>query len=346
MNNQKEINETIHRIASSAATITKNYSFNTDALKQHQKALNNITTSLVTSEQTVRLIRGSCVALTEAIKAINPTIQLAGEISKKYSELFDNLHFTIPIITIPKFELPPELLDSFKRLSYLSLYHRANWPLFFIDSKELRQLMDPFLKDETPNPTLFKETVIDYFDRVGIETVTNKWDNVSCVGKERLSILREAISLYSEGHYYGCTAILMCQIAGVISSSFYKLHDEGIEFDVEAVRLMYESYNPNKKWSKGTEAKIVAGEKRIAEKELLLCLLAEVDSGVLYWKAATDYLYNIVFTSDDDKYEHACRNKICHGIQLNYGDNEHALKAILSVDLAIQIAEIMQSAES
>ena len=32
------------------------------------------------------------------------------------------------------------------------------------------------------------------------------------------------------------------------------------------------------------------------------------------------------------------RNKICHGEQLNYGTQEHAIKAILSVDLMVNIA--------
>lgn len=342
MANQREINETIQRIASSETTITKKCSFNVDVLKQHQEALKKIATSLVASEQTVRLIRESCAVLTEAIKAINPTIQLAGEILKKYSELFDNLHITIPTITIPKVELPPELLDSFKRLSYLSLYHRANWPLFLVDSQRLRQLMEPFLKDETIDPTLFKETVNEYFDSVGIETVTNRWDEASCIEKERLLILHEAISMYNEGYYYGCTSTLMCQISGIIDNAFRNHFDSEKEIDMDSVQRMYKSYNSGKLLDKKIEKSIRTGAVRGKEKQLLLCLLAEIDSGILYWKAATDYLYNVVFTSNSDKYDHACRNKICHGVQLNYGDKEHALKAILSIDLAIQIAEIVQ----
>ena len=30
-----------------------------------------------------------------------------------------------------------------------------------------------------------------------------------------------------------------------------------------------------------------------------------------------------------------CRNKICHGIQLNFGTREHALKSILTIDMMI-----------
>lgn len=62
---------------------------------------------------------------------------------------------------------------------------------------------------------------------------------------------------------------------------------------------------------------------------------------LLYWMAAIEYLYNVVLTSEEsmNQSEHPCRNKVCHGIQLNYGTKEHALKAILSVDLMIQHTE-------
>ncbi len=36
---------------------------------------------------------------------------------------------------------------------------------------------------------------------------------------------------------------------------------------------------------------------------------------------------------------HPCRNKICHGIQLNFGTREHALKSILTIDMMIRLGE-------
>lgn len=40
---------------------------------------------------------------------------------------------------------------------------------------------------------------------------------------------------------------------------------------------------------------------------------------------------------------HPCRNKICHGIQLNFGTKEHALKSILAIDMMIRLAESLKS---
>ena len=34
-----------------------------------------------------------------------------------------------------------------------------------------------------------------------------------------------------------------------------------------------------------------------------------------------------------------CRNKICHGIQLNFRTREHALKSILTIDIMIPLGE-------
>lgn len=341
MDNKKETEDVIYTTSSTAIPGRDNCSLNSDVAKQRQEIISKINASLASSEQISGLIRKSYIALSEAIKAIDPATQLADRVSKKCNELFKDLKFTIPVITIPKIEIPPELIDSFRRFSYLSLYHRVKWPLFLVDNDLLRQTMDPFLEDNNPDPLSFKGAVIGYFDSVGIETVTGAWGSSLYLEKERLRILQEAVDMYNRGYYYGCVATLMCQISGIISSSFYKLHSEGKEFDVDAVRTMYKSYNPQKTWDKRTEIKIIKGKNRIAEKEKLLCLLAEIDSGLLYWKAAADYLYSVVFTSDNDKNEHACRNKICHGEQLNYGDKEHAIKAILSVDLAIQLTEII-----
>lgn len=210
--------------------------------------------------------------------------------------------------------------------------------MFLIDNDELRKVMTPFLEEEDPDPNKVNNAVIDYFDHVGVETISSLWDMSPGVEKDRLLVLQEAIDMYNQGFYYGCTSTLMCQIAGIISNSFQHISVEDEDFDIHGVRLIYQSYNNGNTLDKKHEKKIISGKARGEEKQKLLFLLAEIDSGILYWEATADYLYNIVFTSNDDYYNHACRNNICHGIQLNFGDKEHALKAILSVDLAIQLS--------
>lgn len=318
--------------------------------KQQKEAIERITMSTLVSKSANNMLRESYTAFAESINALTPSLQVATQLSSRlatiYSELIPKIPpINIPHIEIPKIEIPPGLIDAFKRYKYLSLYCRADWPLFLIDNEELRLAMDPFIDAEELEPEALTEAITAYIDRVGIETISNQWNDYAFIEDDRMRILLEAIQLYNQGYYYGCTSILMCQIAGIISSSYNGLLGDGKEPNVRGIRLLYQSYNDGKELNTGTENKIVSGDKRAPEKQLLLCMLADVDSGLLYWKAAVDYLYNIVFTSDNDKDKHACRNKICHGIQLNYGDKEHALKAVLSIDLAIKLANYYYESE-
>lgn len=307
-------------------------------VKQHQESLDLLISSALASEKITNAVKESCRVLSESIKLVSPSTRIAADMANAINERYKNLKFSIPKITIPRIEIPEELFESFRRYRYLYLYNKTNWPLFLIDNDELRQAMTPFLEKEDPDPIRVKDAVLDYFDYVGVETITSLWNVSPGVEKDRLLVLQEAVDMYNQGFYYGCTSTLMCQIAGIISNSFQHISVEDEDFDIHGVRLIYESYNDGNTLDKKHEKKIISGKARGEEKQKLLFLLAKIDSGILYWEATADYLYNIVFTSSDDYYDHACRNKICHGVQLNYGDKEHALKAILSVDLAIQLS--------
>ena len=87
--------------------------------------------------------------------------------------------------------------------------------MFLIDNDELRQAMTPFLEKEDPDPIRVKDAVLDYFDYVGVETITSLWNMSPGVEKDRLLVLQEAVDMYNQGFYYGCTSTLMCQIAGI-----------------------------------------------------------------------------------------------------------------------------------
>ena len=59
------------------------------------------------------------------------------------------------------------------------------------------------------------------------------------------------------------------------------------------------------------------------------------------WEAMANYLKNEILCSSDSKKRwksQPLRNKICHGDQLNFGTQEHSIKAILSIDMLVQLA--------
>lgn len=59
------------------------------------------------------------------------------------------------------------------------------------------------------------------------------------------------------------------------------------------------------------------------------------------WDAMGDYIKNVTLYSGKD-YSHIdnqpLRNKIGHGDQLNFDTKEHSLKAILTIDMMVQLA--------
>ena len=65
------------------------------------------------------------------------------------------------------------------------------------------------------------------------------------------------------------------------------------------------------------------------------------ESGMMLWNAMAKYLQSEILCSSESKKRWATqplRNKICHGDQLNFGTKEHSLKAILTIDMLIQLA--------
>lgn len=77
------------------------------------------------------------------------------------------------------------------------------------------------------------------------------------------------------------------------------------------------------------------------EKGRLMQMTVMTESGMMLWNAMAKYLQSEILCSSESKKRWATqplRNKICHGDQLNFGTKEHSLKAILTIDMLIQLA--------
>lgn len=76
-------------------------------------------------------------------------------------------------------------------------------------------------------------------------------------------------------------------------------------------------------------------------KTKLLGINQNLTDGFYYWTSFVRYMRKIIYTSEEtmSTSNHPCRNKICHGDQVNYGTQEHALKSILIIDSLIKNAE-------
>lgn len=275
----------------------------------------------------------------------NSTLNAIREISQRMSKMVSPLsQINIPKITIPKINIPSEYIQTLKRLAFLAYCKQVEWPLFFIYEEGLVERLRPYFNESNSTQIPVSRVIIDYFDEAGINNITDYWFKRAGVHSKRYPLLKEAVKLYEVGAYYGCVSIIMCQILGIISDTYKTMLENGIEFSAREVEEFFKGYNSGKTLNKGTVEAINKG-KVGREKIQLLCVATDIDSGVLLWEASLDYLYNIVFTSDEmmDESEHVCRNKICHGVQCNYGDQEHALKAILSMDIITRLSALMEA---
>ena len=259
-------------------------------------------------------------------------VQAVGRLAKQMQTMTINL----PKIEIPKIELPEETIRGFRKISCLRFLEKIQWPLYLLIDDDLMALLEPYQKSEDPNVDEISCQLLDFLDDEYISDLASVWKNKKSINPERISALEEAVKLFEGGFYYGCTALLSCQFEGLISDIYKMQTDAGRVFTADDLRIAYEHYNPDKKLNSALPMK--------SEKNQLLAMVSETDSGFFYWIAVVGYLYNIVLTSDEkmDQSNHPCRNKICHGIQLNYGTREHAVKAILTVDMTIKLGEDMK----
>jgi len=243
-------------------------------------------------------------------------------------------------IRIPEIKIPDEFLHAAHKLSAVMALRKAAWPFFFyLDDDFIKNFDNCALNEESDTDAIGK-VLMDYLDDSKIDYIRSTW--VNSLGEDRNAIIDEAIRLYKSESYFGCVALLSCQIEGVISETYSAQEKLGRKYSFEDLRIGYKCCNPGKDMPKTMKLK-----KNVTEKQQLLLLLPDVESGAISFLAGTEYLYNYVFSSDDAMNDsmHPCRHKICHGTQLNFGTREHAIKAILAFDIAVKLSEELQQAD-
>lgn len=241
---------------------------------------------------------------------------------------------------IKSFQLPApsqDVIKGMKCFHNLNKLERLQWPLYFMYTDELMEALNPYTYLSEDNEQKIREIVFDFCTVEFVEKLYEDWIKSSVINEKRIPILREAIEMYMNNAYYACVALLACQLNGIITDTYEMQVSYGKEFDFEEVMHAYESFNPTKEKPNRIDKK--------REKNQLLWFITDAEDGIVYWIKAIEYIYNIILTSDNtmDESNHPCRNKICHGIQMNYGTKEHSLKSILTIDMMIRLAENLKS---
>lgn len=262
----------------------------------------------------------------EAMQSIS---KLANQVQK--------ITITLPKVKISQIEFSEEMKKNIKKYKCLKYLEKMEWPLYLLIDDNLLSVLEPFIDDEKNNKEDIKNVILEFLNDEYISNLASNWKNGKAINCGRIAALEESVKLFKERYFYGCTALLACQFEGIISDIYKMQKDAEKMVSVEDFRMAYEYYNPDIKFSKSMI-------KKDSEKNKLLEMASETDDEFFYWMAVIGYLYKIILTSSEEmnQSDHPCRNKICHGVQLNYGTREHAVKAILMIDMTIKFGEKMK----
>lgn len=293
--------------------------------KELRKQFKNISKYTLSPEFT-KIVNNSNVILNKSLKmfiqsdAMKAAVQMAEQIK--------NL----------KISIPQETLANMKRIKFLTVLDEMEWPLYLIFSDELMAKVNKQREMSMSSQTL----IFEYCNNEFLDRLENDWNDSFVIQIERLPILKEAVLLYKKENYYGVVSIMMCQLMGIITDTYNMQRSYGKDFTLEDITTAFESYNPGKNARKYINTKNENYKRK--EKNQLLWFVSDAKEGFHYWVHAVRYIYNTILTSDDNMSEsmNPCRNKICHGEQLNFGTKEHGLKAILTVDMMIRLAESLK----
>ena len=279
----------------------------------------------------------------ELKKAIENTQRLAATLGdvvvsisqSKAVKAFGKLAEQLSNIKLP--QLSEETKAGLENYHYLNKLESLQWPLYFVFDKDLMQELVPFTSISEDNEEKIRDIVYNFCTPELVKGLLEDWKKSSVINQSRIPILEEAITLYLREMYYGSVSVFACQLNGIITDTYEMQRSYGKDFDLEDIKLAYRNFNPKKE--------IPQRIKKDSERTQLLWFITDAEEGIVYWIKAIEYIYNIVLTSEDsmNQSNHPCRNKICHGIQLNFGTKEHALKSILAIDMMIRLAESLKS---
>lgn len=230
--------------------------------------------------------------------------------------------FAKPLHTFFESESLKNLIKGYK---YLDVLEKSEWSLFHIQFENAENILS--LKKEDFFPFL-----LSFYENEYEKILVESWKNAPIVRYDRKPILEEALALFDNHFYYGVSSILMCQLYGIAEDIdlYSKKHSLKISpEDVDGIDELYET-TPQK----GKE------KRRLFQK------LMHVQERVTLWNRTLQYINNYVLKNPQKPINELTvphRNKICHGEQLNFGTQEHALKAIFIIDSLISFSNEIYS---
>lgn len=295
-----------------------NHEDSVEELEESMKELDAIKNNVVSPQ--LKQIANTLQMMNDAVvSAIQSNVmKVVMDAGHRIAELVSSVDFTPMLKKFSEAIIP---------IKYINLLNRLKWPVFLINDGALRQDILTACATQDDEEAV-KEIVLAYCSDDFLKTMEDDWNSCEVISAERKPILSEAMLMHKQGYYYASTSMLMCQVYGVASDIVDLAKKNGLEIDDEEKDFVSEYFK-------------IKREDIDKEKGRLMQMTVMTESGMMLWNAMAKYLQSEILCSSESKKRWATqplRNKICHGDQLNFGTKEHSLKAILTIDMLIQLA--------
>lgn len=211
--------------------------FDDDYYKSIQSALSNIP-KITFSQEFIDAMQVVQKNMTYIRKAIEPF-----ENSRAVKAL-QTFAKQLRQVQLPK--IPQETIDGIRRTNFLNVLKKIQWPLFIRFDDELMDKLYIYSNETNEHIEEIKQIIYEFCDEEFIENLYDSWLKSSVIEKDRLPILREAITLYDQGAYYGAVSLLLCQLSGIINDTYDMQKSYNKDFSKQEIKPIYEHYNPGK----------------------------------------------------------------------------------------------------
>ena len=228
------------------------------------------------------------------------------------------------------------------RVKRNELLSKANWPLFLVDNGDICERLDSLTSGEAGDAALsdcISKIACDCLGADWLNATRRGWNDHEELAPGERGVLSRALDRHERADYEGCVALLMNLIEGLpekYGGKIGSLDDEHSEmFDIYAQKY---GLNPSRDKT-GKPRRLVASKNHV----LLVLLFSDAAQYMLEY--TTEYIVKVTLTNtmnEDLAAHNPLRNKICHGVQTEYGTLEHSLKAILVTDIIIRFGNAVR----
>jgi len=206
------------------------------------------------------------------------------------------------------------------------------------EQDEITSLMQGSSGDIPSDETVkaVQEIIFSSYDDGKLDSIFDRWKKCAIISGARLIALAEAIDAYKQGMYYASVAIIITQIEKIIKEvneqvqGLHELYPKSESKELYDETLI-EQRNEFQEKHKDDDSKKFSGNIPKLRAERIFGSATNFIAIYLdeYFR---EFLFCRINDNDNKLLTHPNRDKICHGVDENFGTQAKALKLILCVD--------------